>query len=163
LSPYFQEFPLSQRELLVLKEAREVDALVRKERAIARGNEVAASDDGEDDSAADSETNLLLATSPQQLAQPGEFDPSGISDARNRILSSIGRRRGERAFRQYLLAAYEGRCAFSGCAVEAVLEAAHIVPYMGPETNHPGNGLLLRADLHTLFDLQLVVACPQKV
>jgi putative restriction endonuclease len=40
--------------------------------------------------------------------------------------------------------------------VEAVLEAAHIVPYNGPETNHPGNGLLLRADLHALFDLGLV-------
>jgi predicted restriction endonuclease len=36
------------------------------------------------------------------------------------------------------------------------LEAAHIVPYRGPVTNHPSNGLLLRADLHSLFDLGLV-------
>jgi predicted restriction endonuclease len=37
-----------------------------------------------------------------------------------------------------------------------VLEAAHIIPYQGAKTNHPSNGLLLRADVHTLFDLGLV-------
>jgi HNH endonuclease len=31
-------------------------------------------------------------------------------------------------------------------------EAAHSYSYKGPKTNHPSNGLLLRADLHTLFD-----------
>jgi hypothetical protein len=51
---------------------------------------------------------------------------------------------------------YEGKCAVSGCNVEAVLDAAHIVPYKGPKTNHPSNGLLLRTDLHTLFDLKLL-------
>jgi predicted restriction endonuclease len=39
---------------------------------------------------------------------------------------------------------------------EPALEAAHIVPYRGPQTNHPANGLLLRADMHDLFDLGLV-------
>lgn len=33
-----------------------------------------------------------------------------------------------------------------------VLEAAHVTPYLGPETNDITNGLLLRADLHTLLD-----------
>jgi predicted restriction endonuclease len=40
--------------------------------------------------------------------------------------------------------------------VEAVLEAAHIHPYRGAHTNDVTNGLLLRADLHTLFDLKLL-------
>ena len=44
----------------------------------------------------------------------------------------------------------------TGCDVQEVLEACHIVPYRGPSTNHPGNGILLRADLHTLFDLGLI-------
>ena len=30
------------------------------------------------------------------------------------------------------------------------------MPYLGPETNHPSNGLLLRADIHTLFDIGLI-------
>ena len=37
-----------------------------------------------------------------------------------------------------------------------IVEAAHIWPYRGRDDNHPDNGLLLRADLHTLFDLDLM-------
>lgn len=43
----------------------------------------------------------------------------------------------------------------SGCAVPHLLEAAHVRPYNGPDTNRVNNGLLLRADLHVLFDLHL--------
>ena len=38
----------------------------------------------------------------------------------------------------------------------AVLDAAHITPYDGPSTITVNNGLLLRTDLHTLFDLGLL-------
>ena len=41
-----------------------------------------------------------------------------------------------------------------------VLEAAHLTPYLGPETNHVTNGLLLRADLHTLFDTGAIAIDP---
>ena len=44
----------------------------------------------------------------------------------------------------------------SGCDLLDVVEAAHIWPYRGQHDNHPDNGLLLRADLHTLFDLDLL-------
>ena len=39
---------------------------------------------------------------------------------------------------------------------QPALEAAHILPYRGPQTNHPANGLLLRADMHDLFDLGMI-------
>ncbi len=52
--------------------------------------------------------------------------------------------------------AYGGRCAITGCGVREILDAAHIVAYQGPETNHVRNGLLLRTDIHTLFDLGLL-------
>ncbi|MDZ7808966.1 MAG: HNH endonuclease signature motif containing protein [Arhodomonas sp.] len=51
-------------------------------------------------------------------------------------------------FGETLIEAYEGRCAITGCNMLDVLEAAHIHPYRGDATNHPSNGLLLRADLH---------------
>lgn len=86
----------------------------------------------------------------------GAFDPSSIEDARERVAASIVRRRGQQAFREALLQRYCGRCVVTGCDVVAVLEAAHIVPYQGTGTNHPENGLLLRADIHTLFDLGLL-------
>jgi len=104
----------------------------------------------------DLETAALRASAEEELEEQGAFDPTGIKDARTRILSSIVRRQGQPAFRNRLLTAYNWRCAITGCSVEAVLEAAHIVPYKGEITNHRGNGLLLRADFHTLFDLRLV-------
>lgn len=79
-----------------------------------------------------------------------------MTDGRERILASIVRRQGQGEFRRRLLEAYDGRCAITGCDVVDALEAAHIVPYRGPGSNHPSNGLLLRADLHTLFDLGLL-------
>lgn len=84
------------------------------------------------------------------------FDPESIADGRKKIWAQIKRRQGQPAFRRRLLAAYGGRCAVTGCPIEALLEAAHIVPYRGEETNVVQNGLLLRADIHTLFDLGLI-------
>lgn len=84
--------------------------------------------------------------------------PSGASedDARERVLADIVRRRGQPKFRRMLLAAYGYRCAVTGCDVEAAIEAAHLIAYNGDATNHPTNGLPLRGDIHTLFDLGLL-------
>lgn len=89
------------------------------------------------------------------------FDPSNIEDARRFTLAVIHRRQGQQRFRQKLLEAYDRKCAISGCDVEQLLDAAHIVPYRGPGTNTVQNGLLLRTDLHTLFDLGLLTIAPE--
>lgn len=65
-------------------------------------------------------------------------------------------RQGQPDFRNKLIFAYSGRCAVTGCDAVYALEAAHIVAYTGPESDHVQNGLLLRADIHTLFDLDLI-------
>ncbi len=159
LAAYFQEVPLSRQELLILSEAREVDALVKiekRERKGANGDDAPDSDEDEDEATADSDTDALLAAAARQLTEAGAFDPAGIVDARERVLSSIVRRRGQLAFREHLLAAYNGQCAITACDFEPVLDAAHIMPYKGAETNHPTNGLLLRTDVHTLFDLKMI-------
>lgn len=88
------------------------------------------------------------------------FDPKDKVDARIRVLREVVRRGGQRKFRRSLITAYSGRCAISGCAVQPLLEAAHITPYLGPDTNSITNGLLLRADLHTLWDLGLLAVDP---
>ena len=41
------------------------------------------------------------------------------------------------------------------------LEAAHIMPYRGTAYDHPENGLLLRADIHRLFDRLLISVNPK--
>ncbi|AQG99031.1 HNH endonuclease [Burkholderia sp. KK1] len=96
----------------------------------------------------------------QAVETAAAFDPSNLEDARRWIDASIVIRQGQPAFRRKLLEAYERRCALTDCAVETVLEAAHICGYMGPETNDVRNGLLLRADLHTLYDRALIAIDP---
>ena len=93
---------------------------------------------------------------PSDIADEDVFDPTSLEDARERISRSITQRRGQRPFRNALIAAYGGQCAITGCSILNVLEAAHIHPYLGPDTNKVTNGLLLRSDVHTLFDYGLV-------
>lgn len=70
--------------------------------------------------------------------------------------AAIRARRGQADFRKRLLTAYKGRCCISGCAIQDILEAAHIQPHAAEPNYDTRNGLLLRADLHTLFDLNLL-------
>ena len=89
------------------------------------------------------------------------YDPSSIADGRERIKQSVVVRRGQQQFRDDLLDAYSRCCAITGCDIVHVLEAAHVTPYLGPATNVVTNGLLLRSDLHTLFDCGLLAIDPQ--
>ena len=84
------------------------------------------------------------------------YDPSNFEDAKQKTLRVIKERRGQQKFRKSLLKAYENRCAISTCSIVDVLESAHICPYRGPDTNKVWNGILLRGDLHTLFDCGLI-------
>lgn len=96
-----------------------------------------------------------------KLQATDAFDPANVREGREWVLASIVRRRGQAAFRAGLLQAYAGKCAITGCSVEPLLEAAHIIPYLGMQTHHIQNGLLLRADIHTLFDLHLLTISPE--
>ena len=55
-----------------------------------------------------------FALAEAQADQEHAFDPINIEDARNRVVASIVRRRGQAAFRKKLLEAY-GECAITGC------------------------------------------------
>ena len=87
----------------------------------------------------------------REIAEP--FDESGLRDARKLVVRATLQRQGQQGFRYTLLSAYAGRCCVSDTNVPEVLEAAHIIPYRDLQNNQPANGLLLRADIHTLFDL----------
>jgi hypothetical protein len=88
------------------------------------------------------------------------YNPEGQEDAREKVLREVVRRRGQLRFRSKLIDVYEAKCAITGCTVLPILEAAHITPYLGPATNSVSNGLLLRADIHTLWDLGLLAIDP---
>ena len=92
---------------------------------------------------------------------PG-FDPDTVAGDVAKVLREISDRRGQSDFRDQLLRAYDARCAVTGCKAIPALEAAHIIPFSGPSTHHVANGLLLRSDIHTLFDLDLIRIHPVK-
>ena len=83
-------------------------------------------------------------------------------DGRDVVLREIRARRGQQRFRDELLRCHFRRCVISGCDIVDLLEAAHIRPYRGlADDNESSNGLLLRCDLHTLFDLDLLGIEPE--
>ena len=91
-----------------------------------------------------------------QRDEQNDYSIENIVDDRQRTIASVVRRQGQPEFRQNLIEAYEGKCAITECDAVAALEAAHIMSYRGIGTNKTSNGLLLRADVHTLFDLGLI-------
>jgi len=93
-------------------------------------------------------------------AQVSSYLPS-MADTRSEILRTIKQRRGQQKFRNALLKRYGRHCLVTGCELLDVIEAAHIWPYRAQSDNHPGNGLLLRADVHTLFDMDLIAIHPE--
>ena len=61
-------------------------------------------------------------------------------------------RLGQHSFKAVVLDAYHRRCAISGTHIPPVLQAAHIRPVAAGGEHRLDNGLLLRSDIHTLFD-----------
>jgi putative restriction endonuclease len=61
-------------------------------------------------------------------------------------------RLGQDSFKAVVLDAYHRRCAVTGTHIPPVLQAAHIRPVSAGGEHRLDNGLLLRSDIHTLFD-----------
>lgn len=81
--------------------------------------------------------------------------PGGVAVG---VWQGVLQRRGPEDLRQRMLEAYGGKCAVSGADAEAALEVALIDP---EGANEPANAVLLRADLRTLFDLNLLRVHPK--
>jgi len=78
----------------------------------------------------------------------------------SRMVSS---RLGQAAFRLAVQEAYRRACAVTAEHPLPALEAAHIRPYGDGGSHDVSNGILLRRDLHRLFDLGLVTVRPDGI
>lgn len=85
--------------------------------------------------------------------------PLNAEDQRKAVIRQIKQRRGQKVFRDSLIA-QAAKCAVSNCKIVDILEAAHITAYKNDTHNHVSNGLLLRCDMHTLYDLDLFAIDP---
>lgn len=92
-------------------------------------------------------------------------DERADETAKNPDYALVQTRPEQARFRQLLRDIYGNRCCLSGTALPATLQAAHIIPHRegGPGINHQRNGLLLRADIHLLFDALLLTVDPEKM
>ena len=61
-------------------------------------------------------------------------------------------RLGQQAFQAVVLRAYSRKCSITGNKIRPVLQAAHILPLPNGGEHRLDNGLLLRSDVHTLYD-----------
>jgi hypothetical protein len=147
--------PENPRNRLRLVESGESMHLHKQTRVV-QNNQV---DTGNRHLTAEAEVTDMLAG----LEDKGYFDPKSIEDERKRCIREIAERRGQPEFRKRLLDAYESQCAITGFDAPAALEAAHISPYRSLESNHVSNGLLLRSDIHVLFDMNLLGIEPEEL
>lgn len=92
----------------------------------------------------------ILAERPQHVVPGGYGDP---------LLRS--RRIGQGTFRVVVTDAYQRRCAITGEKALPALEAAHIRPFSIEQTHSIPNGLLLRSDVHRLFDAGYLTVTPE--
>lgn len=69
---------------------------------------------------------------------------------------TVRARVGQGRFRRQLLEKFGPVCALTGAAPQEVLEAAHLYSYAATGRHEVGGGLLLRRDVHALFDAGLV-------
>lgn len=75
---------------------------------------------------------------------------------RQKRIARLATRPGQREFSEMLRRNYWNRCAVTGCATPVALQAAHIRVKKGRDNNSPENGILLRSDIHALFDAYLI-------
>jgi len=83
------------------------------------------------------------------------YIPSVTDSREYRTLKSAVRPKQDK-FRSELIKFYGAQCMLTGCDVLTAIEASHICPYKGEKDNHIENGILLRRDLHSLYDADLI-------
>jgi putative restriction endonuclease len=116
----------------------------------------------------DSDTALALwreVTPRLERARAKTLGPATVAALDRRRYGSptlVAPRLGQGSFRALVTDAYRYRCAMTSERTLPVLEAAHIRPFADGGEHALSNGLLLRSDLHTLFDLGYVTVDPKE-
>ncbi|PZF72576.1 HNH endonuclease [Taibaiella soli] len=88
---------------------------------------------------------------------------SWIDDLNLKASREVTMRPWQRKLKDKLLNLYEGKCAITKCNIEQILQACHIKPFAENGGSISTNGLLLRADVHLLFDAHLISIQPESL
>jgi putative restriction endonuclease len=107
----------------------------------------------------DAEGNALWDAVNERMDRP-DFPGMAEPQARFGEPQLIRPRLGQGAFRVLVTDTYNRRCAITQERTLPALEAAHIRPYGDGGAHEAQNGLLLRRDIHSLFDAGYVTVTP---
>lgn len=114
-----------------------------------------------------SRANEALATVEHEHLSPldralAEDRDDVITAEKERQTTVVKARPGQQRFRDEALRRHSGRCVVTGFKVLAVLEAAHVIPHTGNLAFEvTENSLILRRDIHALFDAGLIAINPK--
>lgn len=110
---------------------------------------------------ADEQDGLRLWNAVQERLAIAPNGPAPDAGQRWGAPTLLRRRLGQGAFRITVTDGYARRCAVSGEKTLPILDAAHIRSYADGGEHEVANGLLLRTDIHRLFDLGYVTVTPR--
>lgn len=96
-----------------------------------------------------------------QILKKDTWDEADNDDIKKYQTIAKKIRSGQPKFRRNLLKLYDEKCVITNCPVKGVLEAAHILNHSISGINDSSNGLLLRSDLHNLFDSNKIKINPK--
>lgn len=109
---------------------------------------------------------MMMPDTPELAAaesRPSYGDQSHGLDEESRYSEKMTKvRLGQGGFRVLVTDAYERRCTITGEKTLPVLEAAHIKPYAKSGPHSIQNGVLLRSDMHILFDRGYLTITPDR-
>jgi putative restriction endonuclease len=88
--------------------------------------------------------------------QESNNDFNILREPRENYKREINQRKGQSKFKGHVLKSYKNRCCITGETCPELLEAAHLQKYINNQSNHIQNGILLRVDIHRLFDNDLL-------
>ena len=123
-----------------------------------RGRQLAEAFSGDDDPKT-KELALKYFGQHHQVREDPPYVPTDFDERLFRVVT-VADRVSQQDFRQKLFDVHGVRCLVSGQSVLDTIQAAHIVPFRSENDNNSHNGLLLRADIHLLFDCHLIAIEP---
>ncbi|WP_109122528.1 HNH endonuclease [Azospirillum sp. TSO22-1] len=100
-------------------------------------------------------TSIVVGEAEGSALETGDAAADGLGTVERQKATGLRRPEQER-FRNMMLTHYRNRCAVTGAATRSALDAAHIRSLEGQDDNGSDNGILLRTDVHRLFDQHMI-------
>ena len=109
------------------------------------------------------QVNLLIALHEEAASNEGTQITESIKEGLDRVIASIIRRRGQPEFPQGIDRGLQWQVCDKWMRCRGSSRGMPYSAMRGSQTNRVSNGLLMRADLHTLFDVGLLAVNPSNV